>query len=443
MGVLYTAPSTYTTNNTLVVNGATITCTRSWNTGFTVLTMTLVPDTSGSAGVNYNVDRYYLYTYVSEFGEEGPPSDPSALVVADGTQNVLLSSLRGAPYGYDNITKIRIYRTVAGTNGATFRFVNEISAGNEQYLDQTPDIATGEELQSEGWDTPQDDLTGIRMTPGGFMAGWSAANPRTLLFSEPNQPHAWPAKYALSMDHDIVGLGLSGNTVVVCTKGFPYIVTGDDPASMTKSIVPIPQACTSRQGIAEHENAVIYPSPDGLVLIDGANGRLLTTEYYSRTEWQELQPATMLGGIYDNRYHGFADGGNIIFGLTEGTSALTMTDQKATAIYNDYERDLLVIAFGTSIMTWRTSSTKLTAIWKSRVIDLQRPWTFSVARVQAKAYPVTMRIYMDGLLEINEVVEDDQAFRLPTAGDAKNWQLELESVNTVDEVTLSTSMMEL
>lgn len=443
MGVLYTAPSSYTVNNTLIVNGGTITCTRSYNPGFTVLTLNLVSDVNTSVGANYNVDRYYVYTFVSAYGEEGAPSDPSALVMINGTQNVLVSNLRDTPFGYENIAKVRIYRTVVGETATNFRFVAEFDVGNSQYLDQTPDSETGETLQSEGWDAPPNDLTGIRMHPGGFMAGWSAANPRTLLLSVTNQPHAWNAAYSMSFDHDIVGIGVSGNSLVICTKGYPYLLTGDAPDSMSKSMIPLPQGCVSGQGVAEHENTVIYPSPDGLVVVDGANARLVTGDYYSRTEWAAINPQSMVAAIYDNRYLGFTTTGGIIFGLTEAKYALTTTTQTATAVYYDPESDRLLLADGASVLVWRSGSTRMTSRWRSRVLDLARPWNFSVARVSAQSFPVTLRLYMDDTNVYEEDVEDDQAFRLPVFGDAKNWQLEVECKSIVDQIDLTTSMTEL
>ena len=449
LGYAYTPNSRYTLNNTLVINGYTVTLNAIEVISASGLTKTALKYdgafwTGGTTGSGVTTtERYYVYTYVTVFGEEGPPSPVSKLLSISSDQNASVGGFSTLPE-YDNIEYIRIYRTVSGTAGVTtYRYVADVGIGYGTFTDQRGDTNTGEELASTGWDPPPSDLVGIRMHPGGFMVGYAASTPRTIRFSVPNHPHAWRAADTLTTDYDIVGFGISGNSIVVCTEGPPYLLTGSSPDSMSKITIPVPQSCTSGAGIVEHESLVIYPSPDGLVAVDGGSARLITSEYYSREQWQELRPETMLGGIYDNRYHGFAEGGNIVFGLTEGKSAITTTTLPATAIYNDPERDLLVLASGAQILTWRTGTARMTARWRGRLIDLQHPWNYSVARVTAAGYPLKLLLYMDGQMVYEETIEDDIAFRLPVFGDAKNWQMEIQAAHTVYEVILSTSMTEL
>lgn len=80
--------------------------------------------------------RFYVVTYVTEWGEESAPSEPSAqldlayndlvTIKAPSTADIKLAGIpdRTVETGR-NITKWRIYRSNSGTQGATFQFVAE------------------------------------------------------------------------------------------------------------------------------------------------------------------------------------------------------------------------------------------------------------------------------------------------------------------------------
>jgi hypothetical protein len=96
------------------------------------------------------------------------------------------------------------------------------------YTDSVASESLGEVLPTEIYDAPNDDTIGLVEHPSGFLAGFFG---KTLCFSEIGAPHAWPIDYRLATNHDIVGLGVFGNSVVVTTKGWPYIAIGSDPSA--------------------------------------------------------------------------------------------------------------------------------------------------------------------------------------------------------------------
>lgn len=77
--------------------------------------------------------RYYVCTFVNNYGAEGPPSPPSNEVEWRTGQTVTLSSLSAVPAGAYNITHRRIYRLNTGSTGETnYQFVTEVAVTQAQ-----------------------------------------------------------------------------------------------------------------------------------------------------------------------------------------------------------------------------------------------------------------------------------------------------------------------
>jgi len=77
--------------------------------------------------------RFYVLTFVNNWGAEGPPSPPSNQVEWRDGQTVSLTSLSTVPAGSYNITHRRIYRLNTGASGATnYQFVTEIAVSQVQ-----------------------------------------------------------------------------------------------------------------------------------------------------------------------------------------------------------------------------------------------------------------------------------------------------------------------
>jgi len=311
-----------------------------------------------------------------------------------------------------------------------------------QYIDSKTDSEMGRILPSENWDEPPATLAGLVSMPNGFFAGFVG---RTVYFSEPFQPHAWPAGFAITVDYDIVGLGVSENTLVTCTKGTPYAMTGTSPDVVVPSQIPMNQACASKRSIANVMNVVIYASPDGLVAVQGGIGELITENYYRRIDWQELNPSSMIGEVHDNRYHGITTLDHIIFDLDESKSALVSSSVLADGLYSDLESDTLYMVVGTNIVSWRTNATKLTAKWRSKRLHFARRMSWNVMRVVAESYPVIVRAYSKdpAILALTVTFNSDEARRIKRMRDDKDWEFEIESTKPVREFTVSTSMADL
>jgi len=256
---------------------------------------TTAPGVSVAGGSATDEARSYVYTWVSAYGEEGPPSPPTLETnKPDGTWTITLTAPGSTVTDQRNITKTRIYRTVTSSAGvATYFFVAEVDLATTSYDDtRTNTEVSGEnQLLSTDWQPPPDDLQGFVAMPNGFFAGWVG---NELWFSEPYRPHAWPSAYSVSVDNDIVGLGVVGQTLIVTTKGNPYACAGVNPANMSLTKLGSNEPCMSRGGIVSTPEGVYFPSPNGLMLAAQGVITSVTRQIMTKKEWLDLVNASML-----------------------------------------------------------------------------------------------------------------------------------------------------
>lgn len=251
----------------------------------------------------------YVFTFVNDIGEESGPSPASATILKDDgtaitvTTPVTVQSGFSVDYG---VSTKRIYRAVTGNTGTAFLFVAEIPLSQADYVDELTDSELGDELETEGFELPPDDMKGILALPNGIMAGFRR---NQLCLSAQNHPHAWPVGFRLNTDTDIVAIGNIDNTVVIGTKSFPYTAGGNDPSAYSMTKLEKPQACVSKRSLAYLTDiGVVFASPDGSIAISG-NGRVsnLTDSIFTRQQWQALDPDTILGVAHDDVYHFFPE----------------------------------------------------------------------------------------------------------------------------------------
>jgi hypothetical protein len=289
---------------TIELRGSDMTLTAEWHT---------IP---GAAGTIKKVveaadveDRAYVYTVVNAYGEESAPAPVSDVIAVPLNESVTVSVV-GLPNNaaFVTQTKIRVYRTVTGfTTGTRYLYVGEasgIGAGGITFVDDKRDVELGEQLQSEDWDTPPPGLRGLVSMPNGMMAAYVG---NTLWLCEAYQPHAWPRIYRKTVDAEIVALGVFDNTIVVTTEKSVFTGGASDPASMTLSRAPIDAPCINRNMMVSAGLGVIYPSPDGLVMISGRGEVNLTEGLITKRQWRDMigsptKPGLNSAVFWDGKY---------------------------------------------------------------------------------------------------------------------------------------------
>lgn len=408
----------------------------------------LKPTLAGTApsAASKSVSLTAVYTYVSAYGEEGPPSPAADVGTADPDQNITVGNMSVSPGGNYNITHKRIYLSSTVGNQAQFQFWKEIPVATTSSSDSYNQANLGETLPSTDWVAPPATLKGLKLMANGIAIGFKD---NTVYLSEPNLPHAWPHEYPV--DYPIVGIGVFGQSALILTTGYPYVLSGVDPAAMSLERLKLPQACLSKPSIAETADGVIYASPDGLVMAGSSGIDLITKGLFNKKQWESYNPSSIKSVIHDNRYLAFytkLDGtrGVLVFDFSGQGALLLESDINATtavtALHSDPRTDTLYMAQGSDIVRYDAGSA-LTYAWKSKNFRMPFPINLGVGQVVAGAYPVTLKVYAEGVLRATKTVTDANVFRLPGGFRATDWAFELNGTSSVTFAGISTSVEEL
>lgn len=432
------------------------------------------PSASCAAGTATLENRGYCCTYVTAYGEEGPPSAVSSLIVINQGARVTLSSMPTAGITEKNITHKRLYRTVPGSDSASFRLTpvtwpsGAWGAANTTPTVDIPlavgtvyDDATGDtlqdELQSQSWYAPPA-MVGLCMGGNGIAAGFTipaSGGHSILCFSEPYMPHAWPPEYQKGTGSMVVALvPFAGNSWAVLTTSNPYIATGSDPASISLERMTQPQSCVSKRSAVSTGDGVIYASPDGLCLLTTSGVQMLTEKLYSRAQWQALTPSTMHSYLFNGKVLVFHSAGVLIFDFSGKGAVLTTSSLTCSGGYYDPISDELYLISGSTIVKWVGGSNQ-TLTWRSKVYSLPKPTTLAWAQIEADAYPVTATLYGDGSqlnythpgtglpTAFSITAADREPVRLPALGKYRDIEIEISGTNTVHSIALAGTSQEL
>jgi hypothetical protein len=444
------------------------------------------------------VSRAYVTTLVTEYGEEGPASTPAlANGKIDDTFAVTIGGVPATDLGVTrNVKKIRLYRTIVSAAGTvTYYMVAEVVALTtpQVYNDVMPDnvLASKPILESTAWTEPPD-LDGIIAMPNGIMAGYVG---NELWFSEAYRPHAWPAAYSLSLEHDVVGLGIINQSLVVCTKGNPVTATGVNPASITTSKISQFEPCLSKGSILSTEEGVYYTSPTGLVLVNAGFAQNITKQFISRDKWNGLvNQAKINAARLGSAYYGFGAGVQRIAQedafqqdmiqteVSTGSSDGFLLDPSNTnvgfiiladsvpikSVYNDpFSGELLIVRDGKVFWLDQRPGYKTDPyLWRSKIFQTPVILNFSAFKVyfndiegfvtpnpqnfdKNQEYdPLTqkgvIRIYANGeLLLAYELRTSGELFRVPSGQKYETWQIEFEGMVKIRNFQMATSVKEL
>lgn len=248
----------------------------------------------------------------------------------------------GATVAPELAVKRRIYKVVSGTESASIQFVAEqkaILGMFPEYNFRVLDEDAGEVMPFLV--SAPSDLVNITTVPGGFFAGFKRSNLREVRFSELNVPTSWPDLYAYSVHDDVVGLGVTLNSVFVLTRGMPWVITGTAPESMSASVLASQQGCVSARSICVMDGAVFYASGDGICMLrDGVTTvGVVTEKVFSKRDWAELKPSSCVMIAYDGALHFWfldrPDAGGYVVNFNDGKAAVTTNDEVAKAVCVD------------------------------------------------------------------------------------------------------------
>lgn len=397
----------------------------------------------------------YCYTLVQSladgiFKQESAPSPASEVVdVLDG-DGVTLSGFEIPDMEDLHITHIRLYRTVSGTQSSEFHFLAELEVPVEEYVDTLHDAdISSEVLQTSTWDCIPDDAQGLIHADNGLYACFRG---NELLLSEPFIAYAFPTNYRITTEDPIVALGYVDGTIIVLTTGRPYLAAGSDPKSLQIIHLPLEQACVSARSVGNLPGGVVYASPDGLMLFTSGDQTLLTSQTFTREQWQALRPETLLGTVHDGRYVAFFAGSNqgLLFSIgAKDVVRVQLPDNWAVrSVYHHSEDDCVYLSIdtpeGSAVYQWEAGES-LPYQWRSKPFftsALTCPAAVRVEGEQTRKNVVSVSLFGpdEQWPRARMRLADNRAKRLPTTRAEKLWSLELRGTATVYEARLGGSI---
>tara|TARA_R100000808_G_scaffold1846_5_gene7900 strand:- start:18128 stop:20146 length:2019 start_codon:yes stop_codon:yes gene_type:complete len=440
----------------------------------------------GTSDAQLDYETSYVYTFVSAYGEEGPPSPASTVITTDDNQSVAISGLEvatnsgGTLAGKTNVNfgsgaKKRIYRSNTGSATTAFQFVAEVAIATTSYTDTSKNSELAEVIPSTYWIGPPDDNTtlyadgamkGLCALPGGIFAGFTG---KRICFSEPFMPHAWPSSYRITLEEEIVAIEVVPNGVLATTKATPYLITGNDPSSMTAIRIESSEPCLSKRSMVDMGSYVLYASPDGLVAAAGAEARNVTEEIITPSQWQaNYYPSTITGFFWENRYVGFYSTGSgyggFVYDSTAGVNSFTDLDASALIRggFTDPDDSQLYLIIANKIEKFQGGGSNLTYNWKSKEFVPPKPTGMGFLKVDAESYPVQVKVYADGSVIYDATISTsgsayavtgatpsfsataitEPIVRLP-AGVYSTFSVEVIGATTVNEICIGESIDEL
>jgi hypothetical protein len=331
----------------------------------------------------------------------------------------------------------KLYRSVTAQDGTSqYQLVTSGTfPGTGTYTDAKKDNELTATMVSTGWFPPIATLKGMCYMPGGFLAAFDG---KTVYFSEPGAPHAWP-DYGVAVQYDVIGIKVAGNALIVGTKGKFYAMVGNAPNEI-QVIELYNQGCTSKRGMVSKSGVVVAPTTNGLLACTAGQATLITEQYFTFDDWNALGPSSMIADIHDNRIHAWMTSYSLLMDLSQLRPSVTTSSQSPAGLWADTYTDTLYMIVGTQILSWATGAAYLTATWRGKKWQFPRPVSPSTYRIIADSYPQTMRLYSQGVLVHTESVKTDEACRLPVLRNEKEWEIELITNDKVVECIVANSM---
>ena len=311
-------------------------------------------------------------------------------------------------------------------------------------------------LESNDYDAPPETLGGLTVIQNNIMVGFVGND---IYFSEPNKFHAWPNKYKISLEYNIVGMVALGSDLLVMTEGYPYAISGSDPAVLSISRYSTNYPCLSARSIVQTDVGVMYATHEGLALASFTGGvQIATAPAHSPDTWNlALSPSTIVGAFYDSMYFASHSTGSFFYRRSQdGQSPGDFVNYAPifTATWFDPDSGYLYYTTGTNgdIVRWDDPAQPNTNYtWKSKVFVSQEPFNMGAARVVADyagvivppvwgtydvawgdadvdwyvTEPLVFKLYADKTLVTTISLSSSDVFRLPTGYKTDTYEVEV------------------
>lgn len=286
-------------------------------------------------------------------------------------------------YPWGTATKA-IYRS-AGT-AAQFQLVATGVTGTTYNDTLDDEDIPGDELISQSWAPPPVDMVGLVSMSGGIMAGFIDGG-RTVCFSEPFQPHAWPEAYQKKTNDDIVGIAAFDSNLAVATVGYPVVYSGTEPSQMAPVRHRQPFPCLSRDSVCSTADGVVFATKNGLARVDQSSAAIMTDALFTPEGWNALTPSSMKAAFDGQRLFVHTETASRIYilDLVNG-NAMVNAYQPADCVIADSSTGDFYFAVRRAVYLFDPFDTSpLSTDWWSKEYLLPKPVNIGAAKVEFDA----------------------------------------------------------
>lgn len=396
-------------------------------------------------------------TQANIYGEESSPTVSSVINVR--ATDIFTVSVN-VDSGTDTapIKTLRIYKT--SSTGSGFVEVRQVdisvpfSGGGETFSDgryvftlrvldflveseQTFDV-----LRTADYLPPPSGLKNLVLMPNGFFA---ASKGNTVYFSEPYRPHTW--QHSMTFPHDVTGLALGEQQLVVTTKANPYIVVGVSPETVTQQRLPDIQAGFSSRSMTNSNGLVVYLSRDGMVAVNGPTSSLMESQaLFTREDWRNrydpVLPVMQLTA-YDGRLFGVnpTNENGFLLRLDEAAGNYTQLRLKADGVSIVPKTDSVYYSSNNTLFEFGAGD-YMTAVWHSKNFILPRPSSFAAGFINSNG-DVLVELFTDEGLFSSQTVKGKTFFRIKSGQPSRRWSVRLTTKAVVTEFVIAESMRDL
>jgi len=320
-------------------------------------------------------------------------------------------------------------------------------------------------LATDAYDPPPDDLRGLKTIQNNILCGFVG---KDLYFSEPDQPHAWPEEYIITLDYPVVAVEpLSGIGMLVLTEGYPFLLSGSSPDAFDVQRIDALYPCLAARGVVPMSFGVVWPTSIGLASYSASGGaRIISDAIYEHDTWNSAYNLeSFVAVFYEDSYFASHDTGSFVFKYDQETGGnFVQCDQMFTAVYNDPtdHSTYFVDSVTDDVYLWDDpSQTTQTLEWKSKVVVTKEYLNWGAARIIAdyeEALPaweewdepwgsttlawdagstVTFRLWAEDNLICDYEINSREPFRLPSGYRSDTFEFAVTSDTRVRAIHLA------
>ena len=432
--------------------------------------------------------RFYAFTYVDRYGQEGMPTLLGPLQVAEGDSVTLNIAINTGLIVPSRIRYVRIYRTITDfetgekpeqRHDTSFHLVADVAAAGLgsilTYIDAaTSDQIPGDLLLSKEFHPFPSQIgrpIGFGMLESGAMA--VATEDGFIAVSERYQYHAWPQSQILNLNGPIAAMSCYRDDMIVSMRrsGCGYrISTQGTEGGISLGVSKLNDA-PNMTGFNYASQVVssagaVYPGEHGLISIAGDGATMLTRNIIRPDQWSSFwlpNTAEWCAGLY-LAHRGFAVSGDPMW--------LVDVEDKATGSYQfgnlvtlnfapatlgrrlpiKWCDDRVRFQVGNEVWSWQgltrsspSSVQNLQYRWMSKTYVYPAPVNFAAAKVVADAGTGNseFRLIVDGVIRHVESLQGSKIFRLPHLYRGIDFEIEFVGTLVISECHVATSMTEL